>query len=165
MRGAQLEPSSPAARAWPATSSWWATISSISCALSAAADLEALARNRGRGDGGGPGRQVDLLAPAVEELYEETGAARMHGLGDARETLDDARVVAGHGVPGQQAARVHRRGLDADQPGAAAGSRGVVGDEVIPGQPVLDERRLMAVETMRLRISIGPIPSGLSSSG
>ena len=83
-------------------------------------DLEALARHRGRGDGGSARRRVDLLAAAVEELHEEPGAARVHGVGDAREPLDDARVVAGDRVAGQQAARVHRRGLDADQPGAAA---------------------------------------------
>ena len=67
----------------------------------------------------------------------------MHGVGDARQALDDSRVVAGDRVTGQQAARVHGGGLDADQPGAALGPRRVVGDEVVGGQAVLDERRLV----------------------
>ena len=137
-------PSRPAARAWPATSSWCATISSISCAAERARlDLEALTRNGRGSDCGRARRQVDLLAAAVEELHEQAPAARVHGVRDARQALDDARVVAGDRVTRQQAARVHGSGLDADQPSAALGPRRVVGDEVVGGQAVLDERRLV----------------------
>ena len=82
-------------------------------------DLEALARHGGRSHGGCPRRGFDLLAAAVEELHEQTGAARVHGLRDTRQPLDDAWVVARDRVAGEQAAGVDGRGLDADQPGAA----------------------------------------------
>ena len=60
---------------------------------------------------------------------------------------------------------MHRGGLDADQADAALGAGRVVGDEVVGRQPSSTSVVWCAVETMRLRISTGPIRSGLRSSG
>ena len=67
----------------------------------------------------------------MEELGEEPCPARVRRVGDARQSLDDPRVVARDRVARQQTARVHGGGLDADQTHPAVGAGGVVGHEVV----------------------------------
>jgi hypothetical protein len=79
----------------------------------------------------------------VEELDEEARAVRSDGLGDAGELRDDLLRVAGEGVRREQSRRVDGGRLEDDQPGSAAGARLVVGDEVVGGEMIVDERRLV----------------------
>ena len=106
-------------------------------------DVEAEARDRGRREGRLARRTGDLLPTAVKELHEKTRAVPVNGLGDAREPGNDLLPVAGERVRGEEARRMHGRGLEDDQPRAAASASLVVGDEVLGRKVLVDERRLV----------------------
>ena len=126
-----------------ATVSWSATRSSHLAPVRARGSI--LKRWLGTAEGataGARGGSVDLLAAAVEELHEEPRAVVVHRVGQ-RASRRRSPGVARDRVRGQQAARVHRRGLDADRAGTAGGARRVVGHEVVGRQAVVDEPRLV----------------------
>jgi hypothetical protein len=79
----------------------------------------------------------------VEELHEEMCSMRPHGSRDPSVAFHDLGEISAERVCGQQPAGVDRRRLEHDQADAAAGTRLVVGDEVVVRQVVVDERRLM----------------------
>ena len=106
-------------------------------------DVEAEARDRGRRKGRLARRTGDLLPTAVKELHEKTRAVSVNGLGYAREPRNDLLAVAGERVRGEEAGRMHGRGLEDDQPRAAASASLVVGDEVLGRKVLVDERRLV----------------------
>ena len=106
-------------------------------------DVEALARDRRRRDRCRPGRRGDQLAAAVEELDEETRPVRADGLGHAAVAGDDLGLVAGQGVGGQPPGLVDGGRLEDDHPRPARRARLVVGDELVRGQVVVDERGLV----------------------
>jgi hypothetical protein len=105
--------------------------------------VEARARDGGRRDRGRARRAAELLAPTVEELDEELCTVAPHRAGDALVAVDDGGQVAAEGVRRQQSGRVDGRGFEEDRADAAGRARGVVGDEVLSGEVVVDERRLM----------------------
>ena len=114
----------------------------------APSQLARLGLETGAGDAGGRhgsrarGRG-DHLAPAVEELHEQARVVLVNGLGQAPVCGHDLREISTQRVRGQQAGVVDRGGLDDDQPGAAAGARPVVGDQLVGGQVVVDEAGLV----------------------
>ena len=92
----------------------------------------------GGGAPGGGAAEVALRVSAdVDDLAEELGVVRVHGLGHAPEGRDAARVVADHALRPADAARVHADGLEDDEPDAAARLLGVVVDVPLARQ-VLD---------------------------
>ena len=106
-------------------------------------DVEALARDRRRRDRGRPGRRGDQLAAAVKELDEETRPVRADGVDHAPVAGDDLGLVAGQGVGGQPPGLVDGGRLEDDHSRPARRARLVVGDELVRGQVVVDERGLV----------------------
>ena len=106
-------------------------------------DVEALRRHRGRRDRGRARRRGDLLAPAVEELQEETRAVRADGVAEAAVGRHDLGQVAADRVRRQEARGVHRGRLEEDRPDAAARPGLLVGDEVVGRHVVVHEARLV----------------------
>ncbi len=90
-----------------------------------------------------PGRRAELLAPAVEQLHEQLRLVGVERVGEAPVAPGDLRQITPEGVRRQQACRVYGGRLDEDRRGPAGGARGVVGDQRIGRQVVVDERRLM----------------------
>jgi hypothetical protein len=119
-------------------------------------DVEALARDGRRRDRGWSRWVGDELAPAVEELDEETRPVCLDGPRDALVAGDDLRLVPCKRVRRQAARLVDGRRFEDDHPGAARGSRLVVGDELLCRQVVVDERRLMRSRDDPVRQLDGP---------
>ena len=104
---------------------------------------KALARNRRGRESRSARRPGDLLATAVEQLHEETSAVRLYGLADPSVGGGHLGEVSRQLVRGEDSRWMGCGRLEDDQPGASARPGLVVGDEVVGGQVVVDERGLV----------------------